>query len=95
MGNNGTNFELLVPTQKKTYSEVLKHGLLKSVGYLQVPKAPIVSIALMEIQPTEVLAYIFQQLFRLEDIVKCFNACERWKQIIGVLFMDKGQNSIK
>ena len=85
----GTNPELLVPTKKRTYSEVFQSDLLKSVG-AQVPKAPKVSLPLMEVQPAEVLVYIFRQLYRLEDIVKCFNACERWKQIIGGLFKDKG-----
>ena len=68
---------------------MLKSGVLKFVD-AQVVKTPMVSLPLMEVQPTEVLVYIFQQLYRLEDIVKCFNACERWKQIIGGLFKDKG-----
>ena len=76
---HGTNFEMLVPTQKRNYSEVPAD---------QLPMA--VSLPLMEVQPAEVLVYIFRQLYRLEDIVKCFNACERWKQIIGGLFKDKG-----
>ena len=44
----------------------------------------------MEGKPTEILMTIFQQLIRLEDIVKCSNTCERWNEIIKELFKDKG-----
>ena len=44
----------------------------------------------MEHFPTEILMIIFQHFGSLNDLNKCFNSCERWKQIINKLYKDSG-----
>ena len=44
----------------------------------------------MEVQPTEILKLIFHQLSAVMDLRKCFNTCERWREIVENLFKDRG-----
>ena len=44
----------------------------------------------MEVQPTEILELIFHQFSTVMDLRKCFNTCERWREIVENLFKDRG-----
>ena len=36
----------------------------------------------MEHQPSEILEYVFEQLFSINDVQKCAKTCVRWNKIV-------------
>ena len=44
----------------------------------------------MEHQPSEILEYVFKQLYSIEDIQKCAKTCVRWNKIVENMFKNFG-----